>query len=196
MFTHIIDIIVSGWLVFVPALVLLTIIVKKRFFRLSVSSCLVFFVLLILLQPNLLIPVKGASVSDWSQKSFWYEPWGKSIVHRGIDIFAKSGTIVISPTTLFVFYAGTNPMSGKFVLGLDRSMRVHFFAHMKSVSSHQFDITFTGDKIGRVGDTGNAAGKPPHLHYGIASFVPQLWKMSSGTLGHLRAFYLDPSEYF
>jgi murein DD-endopeptidase MepM/ murein hydrolase activator NlpD len=196
LFSYIIDIIVTGWLVFVPAVVLLTIFLKNRLFRRTIGVALVSLTLLILFQPKLSIPVKGASANDWNPKTFWYEPWGKSVVHRGIDIFAKSGTDIISPTTLLVFYTGINPVSGKFVLGIDRSMRVHFFAHMKSISSHKFNILFTDDKIGSVGDTGNAAGKPPHLHYGIASFVPQFWKMSSGTLGHLRAFYINPIDHF
>lgn len=36
-----------------------------------------------------IIPVKGASSKDWNSQTFWYEPWGASGVHKGIDIFAK-----------------------------------------------------------------------------------------------------------
>ncbi len=34
------------------------------------------------------IPVAGATSKDWNPKSFWYEQWGVSGVHKGIDVFA------------------------------------------------------------------------------------------------------------
>ena len=34
------------------------------------------------------IPVAGASARDWNPRTFWFEPWGRSGVHKGIDIFA------------------------------------------------------------------------------------------------------------
>ena len=34
-------------------------------------------------------PVLGATPKDWNHATFWYEPWGKSGVHKGIDIFGK-----------------------------------------------------------------------------------------------------------
>ena len=45
-----------------------------------------------------IIPVAGATPGDWNRRSFWYGPWGKSGVHKGIDIFAKQGTNVVAPT--------------------------------------------------------------------------------------------------
>ena len=49
-----------------------------------------------------LIPVEGATSSDWHADTFWYEPWGKSGVHKGIDIFARRGTNVIASTHMLV----------------------------------------------------------------------------------------------
>ena len=46
------------------------------------------------------IPVKGASSKDWNSQTFWYEPWGPSGVHKGIDIFAAKNTAVIAPTPM------------------------------------------------------------------------------------------------
>ena len=45
-----------------------------------------------LIPQNLKMPVKGATKSDYNSKSFWFYPWGKSVTHKGIDIFAKKGT--------------------------------------------------------------------------------------------------------
>ena len=42
------------------------------------------------------IPVQNATAKDWNANSFWFAPWGKSGVHKGIDIFAKKGTPVIA----------------------------------------------------------------------------------------------------
>lgn len=52
------------------------------------------------------IPVEGAVVSDWNSKSFWYEPWGKSEVHKGIDIFSSKGKRLNSSTNGVVLYSG------------------------------------------------------------------------------------------
>lgn len=38
-----------------------------------------------------LIPVAGATAKEWNPNSFWYEPWGVSGVHKGIDVFAPQG---------------------------------------------------------------------------------------------------------
>jgi peptidoglycan LD-endopeptidase LytH len=56
------------------------------------------------------IPVAGASYKDWNPQSFWYHPWGRSGVHKGIDIFAKEGTPTIAATSGLVVYSGTIDM--------------------------------------------------------------------------------------
>lgn len=35
------------------------------------------------------IPVRAASRADWNPATFWHERWGRSGVHKGIDIFAR-----------------------------------------------------------------------------------------------------------
>jgi len=42
-----------------------------------------------LIPQNLKMPVKGATESDYNANSFWFYPWGKSVTHKGVDIFAK-----------------------------------------------------------------------------------------------------------
>ena len=68
----------------------------------------VFLFLLILigflLPDKPLIPVQDAGQKDWHKETFWYEPWGSSGVHKGIDIIARHGTPVLAPTTLLILY--------------------------------------------------------------------------------------------
>jgi peptidoglycan LD-endopeptidase LytH len=50
-----------------------------------------------------------------------------------------------------------------------------------------------GRETGAVGATGNAAGKPPHLHYVIATLVPYPWRITNEPQGWRKMFFLDPS---
>ena len=69
-----------------------------------------------LLPERIVIPVANASMKDWNQESFWYEPWGTSGVHKGIDIFGDIGREVLSTTDGVVLFAGQISKGGKVVL--------------------------------------------------------------------------------
>lgn len=146
------------------------------------------------LPDNLIIPVQGATKSDWNPKSFWFQPWGKSGVHRGIDIFAKEGTPVIADCTGLVVCAETIPDGGKIVSVLGPKWRIHYYAHLKSIKVITGDFVYQGNQIGTVGTTGNAVGKPPHLHYSIISQIPYVWRYKYEKYGFDRMFYLNPSD--
>jgi len=78
------------------------------------------------------IPVQGANERSWNNQSFWYEPWGVSGVHKGIDIFAPAGTPVLASVPGIVVYAGTLGMGGNVVAILGPQCRVHYYAHLQS----------------------------------------------------------------
>lgn len=65
---------------------------------------------------NFTMPVEGAEKNSYNPLTFWYYPWGKSITHKGVDIFAKEGTNVMSSTIGIVVYAGQMGMGGNVVL--------------------------------------------------------------------------------
>jgi murein DD-endopeptidase MepM/ murein hydrolase activator NlpD len=44
----------------------------------------------------------------------------------------------------------------------------HYYAHLERFADlRPGDLVMPGDIVGYVGNTGNARGTPPHLHYGI-----------------------------
>ncbi len=142
-----------------------------------------------------LIPVVGASPADWNPKSFWFEPWGKSGVHKGIDIFGKKGTQVLSATHGLVIFSGNLERGGKVVLLLGPSWRFHYYAHLNSIETRPLRFVSAGEPIATLGDTGNAQGKAPHLHYSILRIIPLPWLIDTSTQGYKKALYVDPGQY-
>jgi murein DD-endopeptidase MepM/ murein hydrolase activator NlpD len=51
------------------------------------------------------------------------------------------------------------------------------------------------EALGIVGTTGNAKGKPPHLHYAIVTLIPYPWRIDSKPQGWKKMFYLNPIDY-
>lgn len=141
------------------------------------------------------IPVAGASAKDWHPKSFWFEPWGSSGVHKGIDIFANINTPLLSTTAGVVVYRGYFPKGGNVVVVLGAKWRLHYFAHMNSLAASWFEPVKSGEVIGSVGDSGNAKGKPAHLHYAILRLIPVPWAIDGSTQGYKKAFFIDPGVY-
>jgi len=143
-----------------------------------------------------IIPVQGATPKDWNPKSFWYYPWGRSGVHKGIDIFAPDGAPVVAATDGLVLYTGTIEMGGKVVLMLGAKWRLFYYAHLREISAVSGQWLNAGDTLGAVGSTGNAFGKPPHLHFSIVSLIPQLSQFDPALpQSWKRMFYVDPDGY-
>jgi len=148
-----------------------------------------------LIPERIRIPVAGASENDWNHQSFWFEPWGTSGVHKGIDIFAKLGTGVVSATDGIVIYAGEISKGGKVVVVLGPKWRVHYFSHLNTINVSMYNLVGSGEMIGSVGDSGNAKGKPSHLHYSIVRLIPAPWAIDGATQGYKKAFYINPGSY-
>jgi murein DD-endopeptidase MepM/ murein hydrolase activator NlpD len=140
------------------------------------------------------VPVQGAGKRDWHPKSFWFSPWGPSGVHKGIDIFAKEGTPVLSSVPGFVLFTGKLRLGGNVVGVLGPKWRIHYYAHLDEIRTTGLRFVSKGDPIGTVGSSGNAAGKPPHLHYAIVTPIPYPWRAERGVQGWRKMFYLNPIE--
>lgn len=159
---------------------------------------LVFFIVIVvglIIPQNLKMPVDGATGNSYHPKSFWFYPWGKSGTHKGVDIFAKEGTTISSSTSGLVIYTGQLKLGGNVVLILGPKWRLHYYAHLESNTTRVFSLVSKKDTIGFVGTSGNAKGKPPHLHYAIIILIPYLWLIDSDKQGWKKMFYLNPIDY-
>lgn len=165
---------------------------KKRIFILMI----IFLALGLLFPARGVIPVQNATPKDWNPYSYWYYPWGKSGVHKGIDIFAKAGTPVIASTAGIVLFKGQIALGGNVVAVLGPKWRVHYYAHLQSSDVHYLEWLNRGEAIGRVGTTGNAAGKPAHLHYSVVTLIPNPAEITTETQGWKRMFYMNPVYTF
>ena len=148
-----------------------------------------------LIPQNLKMPVKGAGVNSFHHGTFWYKGWGTSIVHKGVDVFAKKGTPMTSATLGLVLATGDYGKGGKFVVILGPKWRLHYYAHLDDIRTSPLSIVTQNTEIGTVGNTGNAKTTPPHLHYGIATLIPYPWRIDDAPLGWQKMFYLNPIDY-
>ncbi|PCJ29978.1 MAG: hypothetical protein COA90_10730 [Gammaproteobacteria bacterium] len=165
-----------------------------KILKYSVISLLIVLVLGLLIPEKIIIPVKGATSNDWNHQSFWFEPWGTSGTHKGIDIFGTKGTPVLAATSGIVLFSGELGKGGNAIAILSPKWRIHYFAHLNENIVAAGDIVNITNQIGTLGDSGNAAGKQPHVHYSILSIIPIPWLASSETQGWKKMFYLNPHE--
>ena len=163
----------------------------------KITSIAILSIILIglLIPQNLKMPVVGADNNSYNHETFWYEGWGTSIVHKGIDVFAKKGTSVHSATKGIVLVTTEYGKGGKFVLVLGPKWRLHYYAHLDEIKTKRFAFVDQDTEIGTVGNTGNAATTPAHLHYGIGTLVLYPWRIDKAPLGWQKMFYLNPIDY-
>ncbi|WP_345765832.1 MULTISPECIES: M23 family metallopeptidase [Chryseobacterium] len=125
------------------------------------------FELKIYTQPSIAFPVAGKGNRD--VQSFWgasRDGGGRS--HEGVDIFASRGTPVVAVTDGVITRTGNQGLGGKQVWLRDGILgNSYYYAHLDSILTEGGRQIRTGDTLGRIGNTGNAAGGPTHLHFGI-----------------------------
>jgi len=96
-------------------------------------------------------------------------PRGADRTHAGVDIFASRGTPVLSATRGVVSSVREGGLGGRQVWVYGPAGQRHYYAHLDdwALGLAEGDVVVEGTALGVVGDTGNARGTPPHLHYGI-----------------------------
>jgi murein DD-endopeptidase MepM/ murein hydrolase activator NlpD len=115
----------------------------------------------------LAMPVEGVEAARVSDS--FGAPRGRDRAHAGVDIFAGRGTPVLSTTRGVVSAIRETGLGGKQVWVLGPARERHYYAHLDGWTENLAvgDVVWPGDPLGLVGDTGNARGTPPHLHYGV-----------------------------
>jgi murein DD-endopeptidase MepM/ murein hydrolase activator NlpD len=86
--------------------------------------------------------------------------------HHATDIMAADGTPVVAIETGVLDRVGWNRLGGwrLWINGLSGTK--YYYAHMRAYAPglRKGSLVLAGQYVGRVGNTGNAQGGPPHLH--------------------------------
>lgn len=87
--------------------------------------------------------------------------------HMGVDMRAPGGTAIYSMADGVVTNVGTDKMGGN-VVNVSHPNNVRtYYAHLGSISVHKGDKVTKDTVLGTIGDSGNAAGTPPHCHFQV-----------------------------
>lgn len=118
-------------------------------------------------QPAYQFPVAGKDNN--AMQSFWGAGRDGGVrLHEGIDIFAAKGTPVVAVADGRVSFSGEKGLGGKQVWLHEKVTDFStYYAHLDSFIVTAGAVVKAGDTLGYVGNTGNAAGGAPHLHFGV-----------------------------
>jgi len=117
---------------------------------------------------DMVIPILiGVELGDLTDT--WGDARSNGRSHEGIDILASRGSFIVSPTDAVVAEIGTYALGGKYVYTKTQGGERLYFAHLDDYARglRKGKRLNRGDLIGYVGNTGNAAGGPTHLHFTI-----------------------------
>ena len=88
--------------------------------------------------------------------------------HEGVDIFAPFGTPVLAAAAGRITDVASTAVGGLVIWLRPFGSAVElYYAHLQEQLVRRGDVVEAGQEIGRVGNTGNARGGSPHLHFGI-----------------------------
>lgn len=89
--------------------------------------------------------------------------------HQGVDIFAPAGTGLFAVERGVIAKVGSNALGGIKLWLYGESGTTYYYAHLLDFAPGIRDglVVEAGDLVGYVGNTGNAATTPSHLHFEI-----------------------------
>lgn len=108
-------------------------------------------------------PIRGRHDYGGAGARFGAGRGGRS--HQGHDVFARCGTKMVAARGGIVKFRGYHRAAGNYVV-IDGAGTTHDYAYMHLAEPTPFekgDLVYTGQRIGAVGETGNARGC--HLHF-------------------------------
>jgi peptidoglycan LD-endopeptidase LytH len=94
----------------------------------------------------------------------WGFPRSGGRTHEGTDIMAAFGTPVVAIVTGTITYAGYGSSAGNWLQLSGDDGNGYWYMHNQEnlVSGGRVTV---GQQIATVGNTGNASGGPPHVHF-------------------------------
>ncbi|MBA2529992.1 MAG: M23 family metallopeptidase, partial [Euzebyales bacterium] len=95
----------------------------------------------------------------------WHYPRPGGRLHLGVDMFAAHGTPLHAVADGVVDNVYTDSLGGLAVTMTDTGGDYYYYAHLSSASSRSGQRVRARDVIGAVGNSGNARGTPPHVHW-------------------------------
>jgi murein DD-endopeptidase MepM/ murein hydrolase activator NlpD len=95
----------------------------------------------------------------------WGYPRSGGRTHEGTDIMATSGAPVVAITDGRITYEGYGTMSGNWIILSGDDGHDYMYMHNRENLASEGARVRAGEQIATVGDTGNAAGTPPHVHF-------------------------------
>lgn len=118
---------------------------------------------------NLPIPVALGVALRNLYPNFGDDRDGGSRSHEGLDIIAPRGFYVASPTEAVVTRTGKGESAGVYVYAMGPGGETFAYMHLDRIADGvKLGAELKpGDLIGYVGNTGNAEGGAPHLHFEI-----------------------------
>lgn len=100
----------------------------------------------------------------------YHAPRSGGRIHEGFDITAACGTELVAVRSGKVLRSGFDPvLYGNFLLiHGEGERRSYFYAHLaRPAAARRGKRVFEGQRVGVVGETGNAVGTGCHLHFEI-----------------------------
>jgi murein DD-endopeptidase MepM/ murein hydrolase activator NlpD len=97
----------------------------------------------------------------------WGAPRSGGRHHMGTDVFAPMGSPAYAVIDGVVRRESTSSNGGLQVYLRGSDGNEYFYAHMSRYVARVGQHVSTGEEIAKVGDTGNARGGPPHVHFEV-----------------------------
>jgi murein DD-endopeptidase MepM/ murein hydrolase activator NlpD len=115
-------------------------------------------------------PFPLAGPAHWSNDWHAYRPCPYPHLHVGLDLLAARGTPIVSVANASVTGLANDPEAAGLAVEItDGNGTSYFYAHMeRRTAGLRVGLRVRmGQVIGFVGNTGNAAGGPTHLHFEV-----------------------------
>ena len=97
----------------------------------------------------------------------WGFPRSGGRSHEGVDMFAPMGTPLYAVADGTIWRVYNNTLGGLAINLIDESGTMYYYAHMSAAHVRSGQQVASGQVIGAVGNSGNALGTPPHVHWQV-----------------------------